>query len=93
MVITYRIASLYGRLLGDARQMSEVRSIVGSLLSQYADQDAKHTSLRVAGIAQNYLLHNSYLFGQHSQPLVELDKNSKESVLMLHSLFVKIHIL
>lgn len=58
MVITRSIASLCGRLLSDARQIPEIRSIAGSLLSQYGDQDAKHTSIRVAEIAKS-LMHSS----------------------------------
>lgn len=60
MVITVSMASLCGRLLSDARQVSKIRSIAGSLLSQYGDQDAKHTSVRVAEIAKS-LMHNSNL--------------------------------
>ena len=52
MVITSSTASLCGRLLSDARQIPNIRSIAGSLLSQYANQDVKSTSIRVAGIAQ-----------------------------------------
>lgn len=59
MVITRCTASLCGRLLSDARQSSEIRSIAGSLLSQYGDQDAKHTSIRVTEIARQILRHNS----------------------------------
>lgn len=61
MVIDSSTASLCGRLLSDARQNSEIRSIAGSLLSQYANQDVKSTSLRVAGIAQSILRYNSNL--------------------------------
>lgn len=59
MVITSSTASLCGRLLSDARQVSDVRSIAGSLLSQYANQDVKSTSIRVAGIAKSALRHSS----------------------------------
>ena len=58
MVITSSTASLCGRLLSDARQIPNIRSIAGSLLSQYANQDVKSTSIRVAGIAQFVLRHN-----------------------------------
>ena len=59
MLISFETASLCGRLLSDARQEHEIRSIAGSLLSQYGDQDAKHTSIRVTEIAQQVLRHNS----------------------------------
>lgn len=61
MVITSSTASLCGRFLSDARQIPNIRSIAGSLLSQYANQDVKSTSIRVAGIAQFVLRHNSNL--------------------------------
>lgn len=61
MVITSSTASLCGRLLSDARQIPNIRSIAGSLLSQYANQDVKSTSIRVAGIAQSVLRHSSNL--------------------------------
>lgn len=61
MVITSSTASLCGRLLSDARQIPNIRSIAGSLLSQYANQDVKSTSVRVVGIAQSVLRHNSNL--------------------------------
>lgn len=59
MVITSSTASLCGRLLSDARQIPNIRSIAG--MSQYANQDVKSTSVRVVGIAQSVLRHNSNL--------------------------------
>lgn len=59
MVILPSIASLCGNLLSDTRQNTYVRSIAGSLLFQYSNQDVKHTSIRVAEIAKNVLLNST----------------------------------